>query len=473
MTLISFNNSDKPSDPLKQKQTHFVPVKEDNKGKNSTQKYCLRDYLLACFIIILAVCFGLLYIRYYYKNENIDCPRCLRYNEIILKSIEKLNEFKKSNCHGNEFHAESPSLSSNQYRIVCYYVILSNTTHSRQLPSNYVDPYLCTHIIVGFTTVFNGTLAPQPSEIIDIYKTITAFKLMNPSLKVLLSVSDMTCNGEFGKMVADENLRHKFSVDTINFLSSMNFDGIDLDWEFPAWPNPNTEQAKNFTILLENLKNETVSQNNESYILSVAVAAPEVIIDQSYQIRDMARFVDFINLMSYDYHMYTDYLPLTGPNSPLYPRPADRLFQQTLNINWSVTLWMKCGMPASKINIGIPTYGHSFWLVNEDNNGWNAPAKGFGTIGTGGFITYPDACHFIADKSSTNHFDDDYRVPYSFNGRNWISYDNEMSVREKANYIKDNKFGGAMIYSLNSDDFYGECGTVKFPLLRRISDILS
>lgn len=362
---------------------------------------------------------------------------------------------------------------SNQYRIVCYYVILNNATHSRQLPSNYVDPYLCTHIIVGFTTVFNGTLAPPTSEIIDIYKTITAFKLMNPSLKVLLSVEDMTSNGEFGKMVADENLRHKFSVETIDFLSSMNFDGIDLDWEFPAWPNPNTEQAKNFTILLENLKNETASRNNESYILSVAVAAPEVIIDQSYQIRDMARFVDFINLMSYDYHMYTDYLPLTGPNSPLYPRPADRLFQQTLNINWSASLWMKCGMPASKINIGIPTYGHSFWLVNEDNNGWNAPAKGFGTIGSGGFITYPDACHFIADPSSTNHFDDDYRVPYSFNGRNWISYDNEMSVREKANYIKENKFGGAMIYSLNSDDFYGECGTVKFPLLRRISDILS
>lgn len=72
----------------------------------------------------------------------------------------------------------------------------------------------------------------------------------------------------------------------------MNFDGIDLDWEFPAWPNPNTDQTKNFTLLLENLKNETASRNNESYILSVAVAAPEVIIDQSYRIHDMARLIN-------------------------------------------------------------------------------------------------------------------------------------------------------------------------------------
>ena len=35
---------------------------------------------------------------------------------------------------------------------------------------------------------------------------------MNPSLKVLLSVEDFTSNGEFGKMVADENLRHKYGI---------------------------------------------------------------------------------------------------------------------------------------------------------------------------------------------------------------------------------------------------------------------
>ena len=69
----------------------------------------------------------------------------------------------------------------------------------------------------------------------------------------------------------------------------MNFDGIDLDWEFPSWPTPNVQQATNFTLLLQKLRNETNNRNNQSYILSVAVAAPQVIIDQSYQIQEMAR----------------------------------------------------------------------------------------------------------------------------------------------------------------------------------------
>lgn len=372
-------------------------------------------------------------------------------------------------------HTKEKLLSSpfNRYRIVCYYVIPNNQTHSRQLPPSYVDPYLCTHIIIGFAAVYNGTLAPVPSSITEVYKTIINFKEMNPSMKILLSIEDLSSNGQFGNMVADENLRLKFSSHIIKYLESMKFDGVDLDWEFPAWPEPDEGQRKNFSLLLQNIRKEIARHNNQSYILSVAVGAPEAIIEQSYHIQDIAQYVDFINLMSYDYHMYTKYLPLTGPNSPLFPHRTDEGFMQTMNINWSATTWYKRGMPLEKINVGIPTYGHSFRLVNEDNNGWNAPANGFGNIGSMGFTTYPDACYFLSDDDTNQIFDETYLVPYAYNGKDWISYENKKSVENKANYIRENKFGGAMIFSLNSDDFYGECDTIKFPLLRQVVNILS
>lgn len=72
------------------------------------------------------------------------------------------------------------------------------------------------------------------------------------------------------------------------------------------------------------------------------------------------RYIDYVNVMAYDYHMYQAYLPLTGANSPLYVRQEEKGYFTTLNVNWTASYWLFKGMPASKIIIGIPTYGHSF-----------------------------------------------------------------------------------------------------------------
>jgi len=71
-------------------------------------------------------------------------------------------------------------------------------------------------------------------------------------------------------------------------------------------------------------------------------------------------FVDFINVMTYDYHSYQWYFPLTGPNSPLFSSRNDTGYFQYLNINSSIQYWISKGMPKEKILLGMPTYGHSY-----------------------------------------------------------------------------------------------------------------
>lgn len=66
--------------------------------------------------------------------------------------------------------------------------------------------------------------------------------------------------------------------------------------------------------------------------------------------------------MTYDFHFYIWYMPLTGHNSPLYSSPHDGPFT-TLNINWTVNYWLSLGMPRNKMVIGLSTYGHSFKYV--------------------------------------------------------------------------------------------------------------
>lgn len=51
------------------------------------------------------------------------------------------------------------------------------------------------------------------------------------------------------------NFHIRFSKKTVEFLHSFGFDGIDLDWEFPAWPwlKGDRREKKWFTCFLERL----------------------------------------------------------------------------------------------------------------------------------------------------------------------------------------------------------------------------
>ncbi|GFG35342.1 hypothetical protein Cfor_10329 [Coptotermes formosanus] len=178
--------------------------------------------------------------------------------------------------------------------------------------------------------------------------------------------------------------------------------------------------------------------------------------------------------MAYDYHFYVNYLPMTGFNAPLYKQADDNRYFATLNTNWTVSYWQRKGMPKEKIIVGLPTYGHSFTLTNSANHGVSAPASGFGSLGDKGFVSYPQACQFVEAEAATV-FDRDSRVPYAFKNSEWVSYDDERSLAYKAEYVASGGYGGAMIWSLNLDDFKGECsntGQNWFPLITKVKSVL-
>lgn len=70
--------------------------------------------------------------------------------------------------------------------------------------------------------------------------------------------------------------------------------------------------------------------------------------------------MDYVNIMCYDYHMFSKLTPWTGINAPLYPTSKDQGIFEIMNINYSANYWISKGMDRSKIVIGLPTYGHSF-----------------------------------------------------------------------------------------------------------------
>ncbi|WP_315824622.1 glycosyl hydrolase family 18 protein [Paraflavitalea speifideaquila] len=56
-----------------------------------------------------------------------------------------------------------------------------------------------------------------------------------------------------------------------------------------------------------------------------------------------------------------------------------------------------------------------------------------------------------AGSGWTDHWDDVAKVPYKTKGNYFLSYDNERSVGEKAQYIKDNGLAGVIIWQVYGD----------------------
>lgn len=114
-------------------------------------------------------------------------------------------------------------------------------------------------------------------------------------------------------------------------------------------------------------------------------------------------------------------------------------------------------------------------LMNKINNGFDAPSSGFGGIGEGGFVTFPEVCDLISHQNATVVFDHDTRTPYAYHNNDWVSFENENSIAYKAEFAASLGLGGAMVFSLNTDDYIGSspCSSSVFPLTSRVKLVIN
>lgn len=204
-------------------------------------------------------------------------------------------------------------------------------------------------------------------------------------------------------------------------------------------------------------------------LLTIAVAVVEASASLSYDIPNVAKNVDFINLMTYDLHGSWD--GVTGIHAPLYAGSADYTsYQKQLNIDSVIKYWIAQGAPRDQLILGIPLYGKTFTLANSNNYGVGAASIGAGNAGSfiaeSGFLPYNEICLNLKNGVFTRYWESTQKVPYAVGGSQWVGYDDSESIAYKVNYIKDNNLGGAMFWSIETEDFNNICGNGKFPLVR-------
>jgi len=365
--------------------------------------------------------------------------------------------------------------TASNYKRVCYY---TNWAQYRPAGGKYfpedVDANLCTHVIYSFAKIGRGgKLAMYEWNDDKMYPRMMALKKKNPELKVLLAVGGWNHEngkpGKFSTMVATPERRSVFIKSTIALLREWGFDGFDLDWEYPAnrGNSPPGDKQK-FTILTQELlaafERDAAERQMPRLLLTAAVAAGYKTIATAYDIPGIAKTLDWINLMAYDLHGQWD--KKTGHHTAM-------VGDDKLTVPYSVEFWMKGGMPAGKIALGLATYGRAFRLKSKDSTGLNAQIHDWSSANKGkftregGFLAYYEICKM----GLTLVKDNAAGAPYGYAGDQWVGYDTIESIKEKVNtLIKGKGLAGAMFWALDLDDFTGRfCGEGKYPLMRAVA----
>lgn len=328
---------------------------------------------------------------------------------------ENTQEFTVTTANGEKtiYTVNLPELQEpepNPYKpVVLGYLPLNDFQFDSQF--SHIHWQHLTHVAVCFIKVkSDGTFnLEQVSSHIEEVRD----KAQNNGVKVLISLCKNSPK-EFTAAINTPETRTKVVNGIISFVEQYKLDGFDIDYEEytddqgTPWWNQYRPALMSFFKELYEAKEAT----NPDWLMTSAVADATWL---NYG-TDWEQYFDFINLMTYD-----RYTPKQNPATP-GQHATMKHFTDDLTY-WNTTLKTS----KEKLLGGIPFYGFTWDKLN-------------GADDTGAIRYYNilSAYEDVIDIETMDHYGKTY-----WNGPNMIE--------EKCQYVKDNQFGGVIIWQLFMD----------------------
>lgn len=293
------------------------------------------------------------------------------------------------------------------------------------------------------------------------FNQLKKLKAMYPNIKVVISIGGWNDSDKFSDAALPEN-REAFVSSCIDMFINGNFDadngvvdadvfdGIDIDWEYPgtcgATCNARPEDTENFTALLVEFRRQ-LDNINQDLLLTVATPASEY--HYSFiELGEIYQYLDWINLMAYDFHGSWEPNGPTNHHANLYTSGYDPS-TPVMSANIAVQGYIQAGVPAEKINLGLPFYGRGWASVPDINDGLYQSA---GRIPRGTWEKGSEDYKVLKNKGYPGFWDEETQAHWIYNGNVFWTYDNETSIISKMDYIHSQDLSGVMFWELSGDD---------------------
>ncbi|OAB35316.1 chitinase [Paenibacillus glacialis] len=329
----------------------------------------------------------------------------------------------------------------------------------------------------------------DPKDVRGMFGVLYQHRKNNPNLKLDLSVGGWTLSEGFGWMASDATRRKVFVDSVVRFLEEFDFDGIDIDWEYPGTDGAvigtaSPDDPENYLQLLKDLRagmDWLSNKTGKQYRLSSAIPASQAALDK-INWTQVSQYLDRLYAMTYDFTGAWD--RKLGHHTSLYNNPnlKDASGNQIqLSVDAIVQYLTNHSVPANKIMIGIANYHRSKAIkpgdITEYTNGLigsstfgNLNATGANLIlGIAGVASWEagvvegydlfqnfldkdlkpkNGYHLFTDKAANA----DYLVNPTIGS--FISIETPRTVALKAQYAKDHGLAGIFGWQFEQDNGY-------------------
>jgi chitinase len=332
-----------------------------------------------------------------------------------------------------------------------------------------IDAASLTRVNYAFAVIKEGRMvAGSPADSANL-AVLTALRRRNPSLEVLVSVGGWLGSAGFSDVALTPESRRVFIESAMDLLRHYDLDGLDIDWEYPGMAGAGHpfrgEDKQNFTLLLQDLRKRFDQESKKSHrrlCLTIAAGASGDYLAH-VEMGKAQKYVDAVNLMAYDY-IESGSAPLTGHHAPLYANPADARHHSA---DASVRALEQAGVPAAKLLLGLPFYGHVWGEVADRDHGLFQPGKPV----PHDYAPYSLIAATMLDHGFVRYWDSAASAPYLYNPetRIFVSYEDPESIAAKSRYVLAHKLGGVMFWDESSDPAGTLLGAINQTLRGRAS----